>query len=438
MSSQPPPRRRRRRGLLAAVALGVLGAVLPAPAAQAAPPVPAYAVSLAPATVPAGTAATVILTITNAAQRGSVLPLKDAVVTLPGLQVESAQVVSGPARFAVVAIDADTVRLHAAGPPLLADSALAVEIALLPPAAGEYPLATEASGPAGKALHRIGPDPVLTVGTPTQTAATLQVTGQPTSTVTGTAVSPAVQVTARDGAGAPVVGVPVTLAYGANPGGAGPPSGDTATTGSDGVATFPDLTVPAPGIGYTLVATSGPVRSAPSEPFDVGDSVTACDPDTGCDSGTVEAPDGLSQMRVRADAAGSADELTVYFDDTRLSCQTQQEFTATFNVDNRSKTITYTAVEPADSLYAEHYGGHPEPTVCFASPEPFPAVGGTATRNEETGEFEGLLPRCAYYATSTSVTDPCVADSERVTYESGTTRTVFTVLAPPGDPRMST
>lgn len=428
MPSQPRVRRVphvRRVGAVLAVALL---AVFLAPVAHAAPPTPGYRVSLAPATVDAGAPATVTLTITNVAQRGRGLPLKAAVVRLPGVAVQSAHIVSGPRRFTVTPVDPETLALEAAGPPLLAGASVVVAIDLAGAAAGTYPLATSASGPAGKAFVRVGPDPRLTVGT---TVSALAVTGQPTSTVTDTPVTPAVQVTARDAAGSPVAGVAVTLTYGTNPGGAAAPGGNTATTGVDGVGTFPDLTVPAPGIGYTLVAEAGALRSAPSDPFDVGASVTPCDPGAGCDSGTVAAPDESSRIRIEADAAGSSDALTAYFDDTRLLCQSAaQAFTATFNVDNRSKTITYTVAGMTSGTY--HDSG-PAPTVCFGSPTTFPvAGGGMAEFNEYNHEFEGLLPACAYYETSDSVTQPCVAG-----HADGPSGRVFTVLAPVGDPRMS-
>jgi hypothetical protein len=431
-------RRPRHTGLavLAMALVGVLGAVLVTPAATAAPPLAGYRVSLTPTTVQADTVARVVVTIHPEAERGRGQPLKEAVVTLPGLQVQSVGIVSGPPRFAAVAVDAATVRLDAAGPPLLDGESVAVEIVLIPAATGTYPLVTQASAPAGKALHRIGADPVLTVGSRASAVTALEITGQPTSTVTGAPVTPAVQVTARDAEGRPVAGVPVTLAYGTNPGDAAPPSGNTATAGADGVATFPDLTVPAPGIGYTLVATAGSVGSPQSDTFDVGASVTPCGPNTGCDSEAVVAPDGNSRIRIRADAAASSDALTVYFDDTHLSCQTQQAFTATFNVDNRTKTVTYTALGPAPGQGIT--GGYPQPTVCFGSPTTFPTGGGgQATFNPANDEFEGLLPDCASYATPESVTGPCVAERTRVHSESGATGTTFTVFAPVGDPRMT-
>jgi hypothetical protein len=61
---------------------------------------------------------------------------------------------------------------------------------------------------------------------------------------------------------------PVTLAFGANPGG-GKLGGTTTVNAVNGVATFPNLSVTKPGTGYTLVASSPGLTAITSTPFSI-------------------------------------------------------------------------------------------------------------------------------------------------------------------------
>jgi hypothetical protein len=82
-------------------------------------------------------------------------------------------------------------------------------------------------------------------------------------------VSFPVQVELRDSTGqpAPVAGVAVTLAFAANPGGGTLRGATTATTTSQGVASFAALSIDKSASGYTLRATSSGLASATSAPF---------------------------------------------------------------------------------------------------------------------------------------------------------------------------
>ncbi len=96
----------------------------------------------------------------------------------------------------------------------------------------------------------------------------------PTSVVAGAAIAPAVSVQVRDGAGVPVPGASVTLAFGSNPEGATLTGAGPVSTDASGIATFPALSVSAAGAGYTLVATAtGFEGSVVSVPFNVTTSV---------------------------------------------------------------------------------------------------------------------------------------------------------------------
>ncbi len=100
----------------------------------------------------------------------------------------------------------------------------------------------------------------ITAGTATQLAFTVQ----PTNTTAGAAVTPAVQVTARDAQGNTATGFSgsITVAIGTNPG-SGTLAGTTTVAAVAGVATFPNLSINKAGIGYTLVASGvgSPVTS---------------------------------------------------------------------------------------------------------------------------------------------------------------------------------
>src|SRR5205809_674705 len=101
-------------------------------------------------------------------------------------------------------------------------------------------------------------------GTTTQLAFTVQ----PSNTVAGAAISPAVQVTALDPAGNPVPSFTgsVTLALGGNPGGS-TLSGTTTVAAVNGVATFFDLSLNKTSTGYWLTATG--LNTATSSSFNI-------------------------------------------------------------------------------------------------------------------------------------------------------------------------
>jgi hypothetical protein len=93
---------------------------------------------------------------------------------------------------------------------------------------------------------------------------------QPSNVVVGQAISPAVTVRILDVFGNLVTSASntVTMALGANPGGA-TLGGTLMAAAINGVATFSDLTLDRPGTGYTLVASSGSLTAATSNAFNV-------------------------------------------------------------------------------------------------------------------------------------------------------------------------
>jgi len=111
------------------------------------------------------------------------------------------------------------------------------------------------------------PSAAVSVWTP----AKLAVTGQPSTTVAGTAITPAVAIAVQTAAGlaVPLAGRSVTVALGTNPG-AGTLSGTlSGTTDASGVATFGNLRIDKSGTGYTLGATSSGLTSTTSAAFTI-------------------------------------------------------------------------------------------------------------------------------------------------------------------------
>ena len=125
-----------------------------------------------------------------------------------------------------------------------------------------YALAATASGAAAGSSASFD----VTAGPATR----LAFTAQPTSTFQGSAISPAVEVSARDAYDNPVTGFTgdVTLAIGTNPTG-GTLSGTTTVAAVAGVAAFPDLRIDSAGSGFTLVANASGLASDASGPFAV-------------------------------------------------------------------------------------------------------------------------------------------------------------------------
>jgi hypothetical protein len=102
-------------------------------------------------------------------------------------------------------------------------------------------------------------------------AAKLAFSAQPSATVAGTSISPAVAVTLQDAAGIPVAaaGFSVTVNIGSNPVGGTLSGTATAVTNAGGVASFGGLSIDKAGTGYTLTGNSSGLTAATSSAFAV-------------------------------------------------------------------------------------------------------------------------------------------------------------------------
>jgi alpha-tubulin suppressor-like RCC1 family protein/uncharacterized protein YjdB len=111
---------------------------------------------------------------------------------------------------------------------------------------------------------------VLTVGATFTTPTQVVFTAQPTTTIAGQAISPAVEVEIRDASGTLVTSArdQVTLAIGTNPG-SGTLAGTKTVAAVNGVASFSGLWIDKAAAGYKLTATSGSLTSATSSSFTI-------------------------------------------------------------------------------------------------------------------------------------------------------------------------
>jgi alpha-tubulin suppressor-like RCC1 family protein/DNA-binding SARP family transcriptional activator len=96
----------------------------------------------------------------------------------------------------------------------------------------------------------------------------------PVSVQGGSPVSPPIQVTLRDALGNIVLTGPVTLALGSAPWPGASLSGTLTVGASNGLASFGNVRIDKPGVGYTLLAISGVARGT-SASFRVGVSFTS-------------------------------------------------------------------------------------------------------------------------------------------------------------------
>ncbi len=115
------------------------------------------------------------------------------------------------------------------------------------------------------AYYQAGP---IVLGSGAGAASQLAFIIQPSATVAGSPITPAIQVAIEDGTGTVVTAssASVTLAVGA---GAGVLAGTTTIAAVNGVATFSDLHLDTAGSGYTLIAGAGALSTATSSAFTI-------------------------------------------------------------------------------------------------------------------------------------------------------------------------
>ena len=212
-----------------------------------------------------------------------------------------------------------------------------------------------------------------------------------------------VKVEVRDGSGQLVKGWTgaVTVAIGSNPG-SGSLSGTTTVDASGGVASFPNLSIDQPGIGYTLTATSPGITPATSFDFTIWGSLQRCSttPCSGSASSTT------TSGTVTTSSATSTELLGTGIGGVSYSCGgTYQPVSDPFSFDVLSTSgVAQPTAQFAASLEISkstvHSSGHPGASswqICYASTSPItalPGTSGTAVIGGVTYDT-GLLPDCS-------------------------------------------
>ena len=234
----------------------------------------------------------------------------------------------------------------------------------------------------------------------------------------------------------------VTVALGSNPGGA-TLGGTTTVAAVNGVATFPNLTINQPGVGYTLIASSPSLTSATSSAFDAQSTAAPCANQTTCTT-TLSSSSTDAQITANPAAGGAPDSgvLTESFDEgPALTCTGYKpissqwvyfEMTAT----DRSKSLSWTNMHPALQVGQTLKDLLTVTEMCYGAPYQFKTKSGApATKTtwpNGTVEYVGLLPDCP----SGTRTGPCVTSRSDNPTVASVTIDAFVPAGLSGDPRM--
>ncbi|MHA7285291.1 beta strand repeat-containing protein [Arthrobacter sp. MDT3-44] len=192
-------------------------------------------------------------------------------------------------------------------------------------------------------------------GSVTLTAGKLVFTVQPSDVAANGTITPSVQVALQSTQGVPVrtPNQPITLAIGANPGGSNLTGTLTATTGTDGTATFSDLHLDKLGTGYTLTATSSGIPAATSTGFAVTASVFVFT--TAATNGIASATAGQGPITVqRVNSAGTP--ITASSGGLSLTLASTTAGSASFAASPNGQPITTITIPNGASSATFYYG----------------------------------------------------------------------------------
>jgi hypothetical protein len=242
--------------------------------------------------------------------------------------------------------------------------------------------------------------------------------GEPAGTVAGQVITSRfnssggpVKVEVLDGSGQLATGstAAVVVAIGSNPG-SGTLSGTTTADASGGIASFPNLSIDKPGIGYTLTATSPGIISGTSPDFTIWGSLTRC-PTSSC---SASASSKNASETVTTSSATSGQVLGIGLGGVSFSCgSTYQETSDPVSFDlfdssgvvQSSAQFSVTLAILKNAVQSSGHSGASSWQICYASTTPFTAQSGTSGTAVFGGVtyHTGLLPDC-----SSSQPAPCV------------------------------
>jgi len=242
--------------------------------------------------------------------------------------------------------------------------------------------------------------------------------GEPTGTVAGQVITSRfnssggpVKVEVLDGSGQLATGstAAVAVAIGSNPG-SGTLSGTTTADASGGIASFPNLSIDKPGIGYTLTATSPGIISGTSQDFTIWGSLTRC-PSSSC---SASASGKNASETVTTSSATPGQVLGIGLGGVSFSCGSTYQETSdpvSFDLFDSSGVVrsdaqfSVTLEILKNAVQSSGHSGASSWQICYASTTPFTAQSGTSGTVVLGGVtyHTGLLPDC-----SSSQPAPCV------------------------------
>ena len=244
---------------------------------------------------------------------------------------------------------------------------------------------------------------------------------QPSTTVAGSTIAPAVQVAIQDTTGTTVTATAgnITLALAS---GSGSLLGTLTVPTIQGVATFSSLSLTTPGTGYTLSATAGILTSATRAPFSVTTpplpSITSFAPTSGGIGASVVIQ-GANFVGVTAvQFAGSA---------ASFSSSSTTQCTATIPVGATSGTISITALGGTGTS-STSFTVIPAPVITSISP----TSGGSGTQVQIDGSNFAGTTLVSFNGTAASFTVNGAGTQITTTVPGGATNGPITVTTPGG------
>lgn len=372
-----------------------------------------YTANISPASAPAGQSTTFDVALANTSSPG--VGLASAAVTPPfGFRVTSASLPAGTSGHVYVLFN--VVLLDHVNVP--AGSTLHVSVKATAPSRCNSRfnrwLTVAATGRRFPALLRLDTShSSLTTSVTCDTGTALQFVTQPSNSSVNQSISSPVTVQILDkDAGLVDSSAPVTLALGNDPG-LGTLNGTVTVNAVHGVATFPNLSIDQPGVGYTLTASSPGLTGDTSDSFNESQTTTTTCTTNPC---TTDVGTSTSDLQISADpAAGSITESVDV--GTPLDCSDEDNggyvgfdanwygFSETGTVD---KTLSYEIFGlNSDQVRLVH--------ACFGAPYEFTTDGGgqagPSTLPDGSEGFVGVLPTCD----ATDGVGPCVESIEPFT-----------------------
>lgn len=275
-------------------------------------------------------------------------------------------------------------------------------------------------------------------------AAGLEFVTQPSNSSVNNPITPSVTVETVDSSGNPLStnGVAITISLASNPGDADI-SGTLTEDTVNGVASFPDVVLDRPFVGYELGASSPGLTGATSNPFNESQTTsTICAPGAECDTFLRTEQDTLSvSANPGGDPAQDAGTLTESVDllgpgGQPLSCADEQ-YGGYFTSDPTWYGFDITG-SANKQLTNDLVGVSPDGLeICFGANVTFPTNSGDdaapGTLPDGTRGFIGLLPDCPE---DTVATTPCIVSEREFEndFGSGTEVTIDIPQAFAGDP----